>query len=71
MEDPPMHRRTLNRRHFLASTSALAAMAAAGRAPALAQPANARVLRYVPTGDPGSLDPIWTTNYETRNHGYL
>ena len=66
-----MHRRTLNRRHFLASTSALAAMAAAGRAPALAQPANARVLRYVPTGDPGSLDPIWTTNYETRNHGYL
>jgi peptide/nickel transport system substrate-binding protein len=61
----------MNRRRFLKSTTALAAMAAASRAPALAQPANARVLRYVPTGDPGSIDPIWTTNYETRNHGYL
>jgi len=40
----------MNRRRFLKSTTALAAMAAAARAPALAQPANARVLRYVPTG---------------------
>ncbi len=66
-----MNRPPMNRRRFLQTTSAIAAMAAAGHAPALAQPANARVLRYVPTGDPGSIDPIWTTNYETRNHGYL
>ena len=41
-------------------------------APALAQGAAAtRLLRMVPHANPGSLDPIWTTAYVTRNFGYL
>lgn len=50
---------------------AAAATAAAGLArPAIAQGA-ARVFRMVPHANPGSLDPIWTTAYVTRNFGYL
>lgn len=30
-----------------------------------------RVIRGVPIGDLRALDPIWTTAYITRNHGYL
>lgn len=44
-------------------------------APALLSvPASAqgrRVIRAVPIGDLRILDPIWTTAYITRNHGYL
>ena len=32
---------------------------------------NRRVIRAVPIGDLRILDPIWTTAYITRNHGYL
>ena len=42
----------------------LAAFAATG--------ANAeKVLRIVPHADLKNLDPIWTTAYITRNHGYM
>ncbi|WP_198375043.1 ABC transporter substrate-binding protein [Neoroseomonas rubea] len=30
-----------------------------------------KVIRAVPIGDLRTLDPIWTTAYITRNHGYL
>ncbi|HYF07810.1 MAG TPA: ABC transporter substrate-binding protein [Acetobacteraceae bacterium] len=30
-----------------------------------------RIIRAVPIGDLRALDPIWTTAYITRNHGYL
>src|SRR5215204_4533158 len=50
----------------------LAAMAAgtllAGAAPALAQ---GKVLKFVQHGNLTILDPVWTTAYVTRNHGYL
>src|SRR5271154_4694120 len=36
--------------------------------PALAQ---TKVLRFVQNGNLTILDPIWTTAYVTRNHGYL
>ena len=36
--------------------------------PALAQPST---LRVVPHSDLKIVDPIWTTAYITRNHGYL
>ena len=53
----------VSRRTFLAATaSALAA-------PAIAQPA--KLLRFIPEGDPAVIDPIWTTATVTRNHGYL
>ncbi|MCP1673585.1 peptide/nickel transport system substrate-binding protein [Natronocella acetinitrilica] len=30
-----------------------------------------KVIRYVPNGDFSQLDPIWTTSYIVRNHGYM
>ena len=53
----------LNRRRFMAVSGAALA------APALAQGANARVLKFIPQADLTVLDPIWTTAYVTRNHG--
>lgn len=56
-----MHRRTL-----------LGAAAAATVArPGLARAATASTLRFVPQSDLTVLDPIATTAYVTRNHGYL
>ena len=46
-----------------------AAMALA--APSLAKAQGARVLKFIPHADLTVLDPIWTTAYVTRNHGYL
>lgn len=40
-------------------------------APALAQPAAARRLRFVPFVDLAVLDPIVTTTYASRNHAYM
>lgn len=48
----------------------LAAPLAGMAAPALAQGANARVLRFVPQANLTSLDPIWTTAAVTENHGW-
>jgi peptide/nickel transport system substrate-binding protein len=50
---------------------ALVAAGAAGlAAPGLrAQPA--KVLRFVPRNDLDVTDPVWTSTYVTRNHGYL
>jgi peptide/nickel transport system substrate-binding protein len=49
-----------------------AALAAGVAAPALAQgPAPNRVLRFIPHADLSSIDPIGTTGYVVRNHGYL
>ena len=33
-------------------------------------PAN-KVFRFVPHANLAVLDPIWTTAYVTRNHGYM
>ncbi|MEI6159678.1 MAG: ABC transporter substrate-binding protein, partial [Roseococcus sp.] len=50
----------------------LATMGAAALAgPALAQPAQNRVLKFVPQANLTSLDPIWTTANITRNHGHM
>jgi peptide/nickel transport system substrate-binding protein len=49
-----------------------ATMGAASLAgPALAQPAQNRVLKFVPQANLTSLDPIWTTANITRNHGHM
>ncbi|CAH0187535.1 ABC transporter substrate-binding protein [Roseomonas sp. CECT 9278] len=55
-----MHRRTL-----------LATGIAGLAAPAFAQPSGARTLRFVPFADLSSIDPIWTTAFNVRDHGYL
>ena len=53
-------------RRTIAALAAGAILAAAG--PATAQN---KVLRFVQNGTLTILDPIWTTAYVTRNHGYL
>ncbi|MGI9481381.1 MAG: ABC transporter substrate-binding protein [Hyphomicrobiales bacterium] len=57
------------RRQFFAAMAAIPiALGAAGAATeALAE----KVLRVIPHADLKNLDPIWTTAYISRNHGYL
>ena len=59
----------LSRRAALAAVLANSGAAVLPR-PALAQGA-ASTLRFVPSGALSALDPIWTTAYVVRNHGYL
>lgn len=56
----------MNRRDLM-----LAGGAALLARPAIAQPAQSRVLKFVPQANLTSVDPIWTTATVTRNHGYL
>jgi peptide/nickel transport system substrate-binding protein len=59
-----MERRTLLR--GLAAAAGGAALAS----PALAQPARAATLRFVPQANLTALDPIWTSAIVTQMHGY-
>lgn len=54
-----MHRRTL-----ITTTAALAM-------PHLARAERGRVLRFIPHPDLAACDPVWTSVYVSRNHGYL
>src|SRR4051794_10699508 len=60
-----MHRRTL-----LVGAGAAATAAVLPRI-AIAQPASARTLIFVPQANLTSLDPVWTTATVTRNYAYL
>ena len=55
----------MQRRTLLAATAATLAIPAIGRAQ------GNRVLKFIPQADVTVLDPIWTTAYVTRNHGYM
>ena len=59
----------MDRRTFLAGGTALATIATA--APRVHAQKKGGTLRFVPHADLKILDPIWTTAYITRNHGYL
>lgn len=64
----------MQRRTFLAATGLAAtagAVAAPLAAPRVARAQGARVLKFIPQSDVAVLDPIWTTAYVTRNHGYM
>ena len=39
-------------------------------APSIVRAESARVLRFIPQSDVTALDPVWTSVYVTRNHGY-
>jgi peptide/nickel transport system substrate-binding protein len=54
----------MRRRGVLAATALLAA-------PRIAAAQKDRMLKFVPQSDVAVLDPIWTTAYVTRNHGYM
>jgi len=58
----------VTRRAFLTGSIAATALATAPRAHAQKRGGT---LRFVPHADLKVLDPIWTTAYITRNHGYL
>ena len=60
---------SLSRRRFLAGTAAVAATAIA--APYAHAQKRGGTLKFVPHADLKILDPIWTTAYITRNHGYM
>src|SRR6266566_4515152 len=59
----------MTRRDFSATAGAasLAAFGFGGRAKA----ADAKTLRFIAQSDLRVLDPVWTTAYITRNHGYM
>jgi peptide/nickel transport system substrate-binding protein len=59
---------SVTRRTFLAGSMAASALAGAPRAHAQKRGGT---LRFVPHADLKILDPIWTTAYITRNHGYM
>jgi peptide/nickel transport system substrate-binding protein len=59
------------KRRDLIAGAAGAALSARLAAPALAQGAAARTLRFVPQANVSSLDPIWTTQFVIRNHSVL
>src|SRR5215813_10328501 len=59
----------MDRRTLLKAVAGAGALAATGKlsAPALAQGAAARALRFVPQADLANFDPIWGTQYVVRN----
>jgi peptide/nickel transport system substrate-binding protein len=59
------------RRDLIIGAAAAAASAAALARPSVAQSTRGRVLKFVPQANLTSLDPIWTTAYITRNHGFM
>jgi peptide/nickel transport system substrate-binding protein len=60
-------------RRFVIRLGAALAVSAALAAPgsAMAQSRDPKTLRFIAQADLRSLDPIWTTGYITRNHGYM
>src|SRR5216684_445197 len=59
----------MDRRTLLKAVAGAGTLAATGKlsAPALAQGAAARTLRFVPQADLANFDPIWGTQYVVRN----
>ena len=55
----------MRRRTFLAASTASLAM------PSIVRAAGSRRLKFIPQSDLAVIDPIWTTAYVTRNHGFM
>jgi peptide/nickel transport system substrate-binding protein len=53
-----------------AAAGAAVTIAAVTRRPARAAASDKKTLRFIAQSDLRVLDPIWTTAYITRNHGY-
>src|ERR1700746_1546780 len=60
----------INRRQAIRGATAMAAAMTLG-APSVHAQNERQTLRFVAQADLKILDPIWTTAYITRNHGYL
>jgi peptide/nickel transport system substrate-binding protein len=61
----------LTRRRFAVGAGAVMLAAPAVSLRARAAASDAKTIRFIPQSDLRVLDPIWTTAYVTRNHGYL
>ncbi len=59
----------ISRRQMVRGAAAAAAVAFG--APSVRSQKNQQILRFVAEADLRVLDPVWTTAYITRNHGYL
>jgi len=57
-----------SRRQFMVATAAAVMLAGTPRVQARKRGAT---LRFVPHADLNILDPLWTTSYASRNHGYM
>jgi peptide/nickel transport system substrate-binding protein len=55
----------MRRRTFLVGSATTLAL------PAIARAKSKRILKFIPQSDLAILDPVWTTAYVTRNHGYM
>jgi peptide/nickel transport system substrate-binding protein len=55
----------MQRRSFLTTAAAALAM------PSIARGEASKVLTFVPQADLAVLDPVWTTTYQSRDHGLL
>jgi len=60
----------ISRRQVVRGTAAAAAAMTLG-APSVHSQNGRQILRFIAQGDLKILDPVWTTAYITRNHGYL
>ncbi|MDB5369100.1 MAG: transporter substrate-binding protein [Roseomonas sp.] len=60
----------MNRRQFLSTAAAIPGLSLAAPRLASAQTA-ARVLKFVPSSDLTTLDPMFTTGFVTRNHALM
>ena len=56
----------MQRRSFIAGS-----LAASLAAPAIGRAASASTLRFVPDADLATLDPVWTTSYQSRDHAFM
>jgi peptide/nickel transport system substrate-binding protein len=59
----------MKRRQLMTAGAALATLPLSR--PAIAQPANSRVLRFVPHADLANPDPVWSTALVVSMHSYL
>ena len=57
----------MKRRTLLKATAGLLPLAA----PSIVAAQGSRVMKFIPQADLAVIDPIWTTAYVTRNHGFL
>src|ERR1700684_4346375 len=55
----------MRRRTFLGAVAAPLAL------PSVVRAQGQRLLKFIPQSDLAIVDPIWTTAYVTRNHGYM
>jgi peptide/nickel transport system substrate-binding protein len=60
----------ISRRQIVRGAAATAVATTLG-APAVHAQKDRQILRFVPQAELKILDPVWTTTYLVRNHGYL